>query len=1129
MTPFVTRSGNPIAAGRRGALPLRSLMTHSATHALSARIRDGDREAFQKFFQEVYPQVVRFAESRIGGRQPAEDMVQDAFVRIWEDRRRIAPEKALKAYVFKLVANAIIDYYRHETVKQRHAEHIQVDGHAVAPAHDPTQEAEILRAIDELPEKESTVFRLNRFSGLTYAETAKYLGVSPKTVEKYMSRALARLGTSLRDFLVLVAALMTLLAARSADGQNRGSAPVAAEFTASTMTIRVEGMPLRTALNRIAEAAGAGVVYDDRMVESLLAGAHCTGCPLQDVLRELLEPHGLTYDILEGPVIVIMRGSDRHVTGRIIDAETGESLPLAQVWSGSTGDVANADGVFTLMIPPSKAADVTVSFMGYEHQTVRVGSERGERLGTIALVPRSVMVGEVTVLAEPVIPVSGDGSGARVMGDGTMGHIPSVGGDDPLLAMQMLPGLDNTGERAGELFIRGATPRTNLVTWDGIPVFSADHFFGMISTFSPQAVGKVSTYPRGAPAHLGGRAGTVVEMTSPTGLGSAQALAHSSVLVSGGSIRIPLGARVGGWISARRSTPAIEQETAYSSFFDSAIGEGFAANRPGFTFNDVSARLDVLPTGRHHVSLSVHTSSDGLDRSTDDVFRQLAIVNVQTEEEEDENDNRGRGRDDDDGDDEDDRDDDARDDADDARDDADDARDDARDDASDSARSDDEPDLIETRVTERERTNNDWSMEGAAVNWTARWARGAPMHVQLTHSESKSAFTADLTEFESDTLAFSELQDRRHSIEQQAVRVRQQIPSSLGTTSIGAFYESARSTFAVSTIVNEATGRDSTASQDMELAGWHFAQNLEQGPIRMDAGLRLTRLSTNSSWYAAPRVAANLAVSDRVSAQIFWGQYHQYMLRSLDSDILVERRDNWTVLGPGQEPARSRQFGASIAASGRAWSLSTDIWRRTSRGVPVLPEATPRADVAPFNGDETRATGVDVGGQVTRSGFVALVNYTYTRSEANSSAFPEVGWFRALSERPHAVKGIVSAPLGPVRLGVSYTAASGRPVGVLLDARRFVAADGSQLLGSAAASLGGERLAPYRRMDVEMEWTSRIGGLDFAAAVTAVNVFNRDNVRYQRIVTDGTSVLLRDVTMLGFTPTASLRIGLYRP
>jgi hypothetical protein len=311
--------------------------------------------------------------------------------------------------------------------------------------------------------------------------------------------------------------------------------------------------------------------------------------------------------------------------------------------------------------------------------------------------------------------------------------------------------------------------------------------------------------------------------------------------------------------------------------------------------------------------------------------------------------------------------------------------------------------------------------------------------------------------------------------------------------------------------------------------GGHVAQEMHRDPVRLQAGVRLTRLSTNGVWYTAPRAAADVALTSFLKAQVFWGQYHQYMLRSLDSDILVERRDSWTLVGAGQEPARSRQTGVSLETTGRSWSLSADLWRRTSHGVPVLPEATPRADVRPFNQDETRTLGMDVGGQVHISGIVALVSYTWTESEARSHAFPDVGWFPSLSERPHAVKGVVSVPLGSFTFGASYSLASGRPVGVLLDPRRFVSADGSQLLGSAAASLADERLPSYRRLDVDVEWTGRVGGLNMAAAVSAVNVLDRQNVRYRRLVTEGTSVLLRDVPMLGFTPSASLRIGLYRP
>lgn len=166
---------------------------------LSRRIRNGDKKAFQFFFEEHHRALYLMLVRRGVEPQMAEDIIQNAFLFIWENRQKIDPEKSLRAYLFQIGYSRALNHFR-DTKKFDYSDRTVDDVETTDPGRI-TEENQIReqieRAVSRLPEKRRQAFELCFMSGLTYREAAESLGVSVKTIENHMTLALKDLREAL--------------------------------------------------------------------------------------------------------------------------------------------------------------------------------------------------------------------------------------------------------------------------------------------------------------------------------------------------------------------------------------------------------------------------------------------------------------------------------------------------------------------------------------------------------------------------------------------------------------------------------------------------------------------------------------------------------------------------------------------------------------------------------------------------------------------------------------------------------------------------------------------------------------------------------------------------------------------
>lgn len=169
---------------------------------LTAAIEISQRAEFEKLFRTYYAALVAFAAGMVDSTDAAEDIAQEVFVAVWRRRAEMSPEAVSRAYLYKAVRHRALNTIRHDRIARDAAEP-QDDSFGAGADEILIQsevEAAVRAAISRLPERARLMFTLSRDEGLTYAEIASVTGVSVKTVETQMGRALRALRHSLAGF-----------------------------------------------------------------------------------------------------------------------------------------------------------------------------------------------------------------------------------------------------------------------------------------------------------------------------------------------------------------------------------------------------------------------------------------------------------------------------------------------------------------------------------------------------------------------------------------------------------------------------------------------------------------------------------------------------------------------------------------------------------------------------------------------------------------------------------------------------------------------------------------------------------------------------------------------------------------
>lgn len=165
----------------------------SEDQQLVQSLQKGNVAAFDSLFERYSPKLYGFAFKYFRNETEAEELVQEVFVKVWENRQSLKTEHSFKSYLFTIALNQIRRYFNKKAVSLRYLESLQHEPEFSDPALAEDYESALQKLnsiIDQMPSRRREIFIKSKLEGKSSKEVAAELNISPGTVDNQVSEAL---------------------------------------------------------------------------------------------------------------------------------------------------------------------------------------------------------------------------------------------------------------------------------------------------------------------------------------------------------------------------------------------------------------------------------------------------------------------------------------------------------------------------------------------------------------------------------------------------------------------------------------------------------------------------------------------------------------------------------------------------------------------------------------------------------------------------------------------------------------------------------------------------------------------------------------------------------------------------
>jgi RNA polymerase sigma-70 factor (family 1) len=169
------------------------------------KIQNKDNKAFESYYKMHYKTFFLMAFRYLKNTEVAEELVNDVFLKIWEDGDKINIDSSLKSYIYRAIINRSLNEIqknKKDSTMMMDLYYSQDESYELTQIEENELKIKLYDAIELLPDQCKKVFRLSRFEELKQQEIADKMGISIKTVKNHITHALKTLSKSIEGFIV---------------------------------------------------------------------------------------------------------------------------------------------------------------------------------------------------------------------------------------------------------------------------------------------------------------------------------------------------------------------------------------------------------------------------------------------------------------------------------------------------------------------------------------------------------------------------------------------------------------------------------------------------------------------------------------------------------------------------------------------------------------------------------------------------------------------------------------------------------------------------------------------------------------------------------------------------------------
>jgi RNA polymerase sigma-70 factor, ECF subfamily len=172
---------------------------------LMQEIKADNMVAFDILYRKYSKRLYKFGYSILKSQEESENLIQDVYLSLWENRDKVEKDISVKYYLFTIAHNSAISMIRKKTRESQFIEYLRsLQENVEEPVNMELEYNELTNKLDEiikgLPDRQKEVYLLHRNEGLKYSEIAARLDISVNTIENHMSRALKTIREKLGNY-----------------------------------------------------------------------------------------------------------------------------------------------------------------------------------------------------------------------------------------------------------------------------------------------------------------------------------------------------------------------------------------------------------------------------------------------------------------------------------------------------------------------------------------------------------------------------------------------------------------------------------------------------------------------------------------------------------------------------------------------------------------------------------------------------------------------------------------------------------------------------------------------------------------------------------------------------------------